>query len=246
MRKGLRCAAAAALTFMLIPAAAEAQDSKPSRACDFTDPSVCLYPWPNDHYTKPDASTPTGRRLALQRSSMPRNKDGTPIDPTDMNRADGFSPGSMLITKVPGLEHARGGAAEQAPGAERPLEEPREELAGRGHQRAHRQAPPRVRGDRLQPAERRRPRADHPAGAQLRRGRALHRGAPQPQERERRHAARGQELPPATATGRRRSSGSSRAAARISTSSSRSSARRTSSARASTSPGTSRWRVARA
>jgi hypothetical protein len=89
---------------MLIPAVAEAQGVKASRACDFTDPSVCLYPWPNDHFTKRDDSTPTGRRLALRRSSMPRNKDGTPIDPRDMNRADGFSPGSMLITKVPGLE----------------------------------------------------------------------------------------------------------------------------------------------
>ena len=35
---------------------------------------------------------------------MPRNKDGKPIDPTDMNRADGFSPGSAMITKVPGLD----------------------------------------------------------------------------------------------------------------------------------------------
>jgi hypothetical protein len=35
---------------------------------------------------------------------MPRNKAGRPIDPADMNRADGFSPGSMLITKVPGLD----------------------------------------------------------------------------------------------------------------------------------------------
>jgi len=24
-----------------------------------------------------------------------------PIDPTDINRADGFSPGSMMIVKVP-------------------------------------------------------------------------------------------------------------------------------------------------
>ena len=104
MRKGLRAATAAAIISIVIPAAAEAQGAKPSKTCDFTDPAVCLYPWPNDHYTKRDASTPTGRRLALQRSSMPRNKAGTPIDPTDMNRADGFSPGTMLITKVPGLD----------------------------------------------------------------------------------------------------------------------------------------------
>jgi hypothetical protein len=36
---------------------------------------------------------------------MPRNAGGVPIDPTDMNRADGFSPGSMLIVKVPGLDN---------------------------------------------------------------------------------------------------------------------------------------------
>ncbi len=104
MRKGLHAATAAAIISIVIPAAAEAQGAKPSKTCDFTDPAVCLYPWPNDHYTKRDASTPTGRRLALKRSSMPRNKAGTPIDPADMNRADGFSPGSMLITKVPGLD----------------------------------------------------------------------------------------------------------------------------------------------
>ena len=82
---------------------ASAQDAQPSKRCDFTDPSVCLYPWPNDLFTRSDDSA-TGRRLNLKRASMPRNKDGKPIDPRDMNRADGFSPGSMLITKVRGLD----------------------------------------------------------------------------------------------------------------------------------------------
>ena len=35
---------------------------------------------------------------------MPRNKDGEPIDPTEYNRSDGFSPGNLIITKVPGLD----------------------------------------------------------------------------------------------------------------------------------------------
>ena len=35
---------------------------------------------------------------------MPRNVAGKPIDPTDRNRADGFSPGSQITTYVPGLE----------------------------------------------------------------------------------------------------------------------------------------------
>jgi hypothetical protein len=92
MRRGIRAAVAAAtLAAVAIPAAAQAQSS--------------LLPWPNDALTDRDKSTDTGRRLNLPRDGMPRNKDGVPIDPTDVNRADGFSPGSMLIVKVPGLDN---------------------------------------------------------------------------------------------------------------------------------------------
>jgi hypothetical protein len=92
------------LCVLALPASAEAQGAKPSKRCDFLDPSVCLYPWPNDLFTKRDRSTATGRRLNLARASMPRNRRGKPVDPTDINRADGFSPGAALITKVPGLD----------------------------------------------------------------------------------------------------------------------------------------------
>jgi hypothetical protein len=101
MKSGL---VALTLIAVVLPSAtAGAQTAKPSKRCDFTDPAVCLYPWPNDLFTRSDDSA-TGRRLNLKRASMPRNKDGKPIDPRDMNRADGFSPGSMLITKVRGLD----------------------------------------------------------------------------------------------------------------------------------------------
>ncbi|MEA2330681.1 MAG: hypothetical protein QOH58_819 [Thermoleophilaceae bacterium] len=102
MGRGL--AAIGLLAALTIPTAAQAQGAKPSKRCDFTDAAVCLFPWPNDFFTKSDKATPTGKRLALKRASMPRNKDGKPIDPADINRADGFSPGSMLITKVRGLD----------------------------------------------------------------------------------------------------------------------------------------------
>ena len=77
--------------------------------CDFLDPAVCLQPWPNDHFTIADPATDTGRRLNLQRASMPANNGrltGTPVnvDPTDHNRADGFSPGNMIILKVPQVQ----------------------------------------------------------------------------------------------------------------------------------------------
>jgi hypothetical protein len=88
------------------PAVSAADDGSTSGACDPIDPAVCLQPWPNEYFTVPDASTPTGRRLNLDTLSMPRNRAGKPIDPTDMNRADGFSPGNPIITRVPGLDGA--------------------------------------------------------------------------------------------------------------------------------------------
>ena len=72
--------------------------------CDFLDPAQCLLPWPNDYFTVRDRTTETGRRVNLSVDSVPRNIDGVPVDPTEYNRADGFSPGQLIITKVPGLD----------------------------------------------------------------------------------------------------------------------------------------------
>ncbi|HEY6637403.1 MAG TPA: hypothetical protein VIZ61_06940 [Solirubrobacterales bacterium] len=72
--------------------------------CDPLDPSVCLYPWPNDFFTVPDRATDTGRRLDLDPESTPENAAGKHIDVSDFNRNDGFSPGSPIVTKVPGLD----------------------------------------------------------------------------------------------------------------------------------------------
>jgi hypothetical protein len=109
MAKGLAAALAALTGLLLIPPGAPAKrvagvDVRPG--CDFIGAAVCQFPWPNDYFTKRDKRTDTGLRLALTRSAMPRNKNGKPIDPTDMNRADGFSPGSAMLVKVPGLDRA--------------------------------------------------------------------------------------------------------------------------------------------
>ncbi|MEJ7787246.1 MAG: hypothetical protein WKF96_20790 [Solirubrobacteraceae bacterium] len=72
--------------------------------CDTVDVSACLLPFPNDLYTKADPSTDTGRRVDLNLLAMPRNIAGKPIDQTDHNRADGFSPGSLIVTKIAGLD----------------------------------------------------------------------------------------------------------------------------------------------
>ena len=82
----LVCAAA-----LLAPAAAHAADP-------------ALLPWPSNAYTKADPTTDTGLRLNLQVTQMPVNKAGVPVDPTAFNRNDGFSPGTLIIARVPGLD----------------------------------------------------------------------------------------------------------------------------------------------
>ena len=77
--------------------------SQPKGAkCDPFDPSLCMQPFPNDYFTVADPSTDTGRRLDFQADAMPQNKAGVSIDPTDFNRADGFSPGQRDHGEDPG------------------------------------------------------------------------------------------------------------------------------------------------
>src|SRR6266568_3229386 len=73
--------------------------------CDPIDQSDCLLPWPNNYFTTTDASTVTGIRLNVSPLATPRNASGTPIDPTDWNRLDGFSPGSQIVTHIAGMDN---------------------------------------------------------------------------------------------------------------------------------------------
>jgi hypothetical protein len=75
-----------------------------SPRCDPLDPTVCLQPWPNDYFTRADATTDTGRRLDLRADQMPANTSGVHIDPTDIDRADGFSPGNLITLKIPQVD----------------------------------------------------------------------------------------------------------------------------------------------
>src|SRR3954468_14720835 len=73
------------------------------QACDPIDPSQCMLPYPNDWFTRPDATSATGRRLDLNALAMPRNIEGKPIEPQEWNRSDGFSAGAQILTVVPGM-----------------------------------------------------------------------------------------------------------------------------------------------
>ncbi|MCH8542502.1 MAG: hypothetical protein LAT61_02915 [Alcanivorax sp.] len=99
------------------------------RGCDLLDPAHCLYPFPSNHFTAtvPDGtpSMATGRRVRFNPLGMPSNIVGKPIDPTDWNRNDGFSPGQLITTLVPGLDMAQ---TYQAPLDQLGIADPRRSL----------------------------------------------------------------------------------------------------------------------
>ena len=64
----------------------------------------CLIPFPSDHYTVADSGTPTGRRVNINKASTPTNLAGTHVDPAEINTSDGFSPGALIVTRVPGMD----------------------------------------------------------------------------------------------------------------------------------------------
>src|SRR3954447_21053942 len=66
-----------------------------------------MLPFPDDAYTHASKQTASGRVLAFRASQMPRNAKGTPIDPKQFAGLDGFSPGSVILAKVTGLDDAR-------------------------------------------------------------------------------------------------------------------------------------------
>jgi hypothetical protein len=79
--------------------------------CDVLDQKRCLLPYPSDFFTVADPPTDTGKRVNFAAASMPANSQGVPVDPTEWNRNDGFSPGTPIMTYVPGIDLRKTGAA---------------------------------------------------------------------------------------------------------------------------------------
>jgi hypothetical protein len=80
-------------------------------ACDPLGGDRCMLPFPNDHFTVSDRSTATGRRVQLAPTTTPANAGGVHVDPTELNRNDGFSPGSAIAVLLPGLDPVASGLA---------------------------------------------------------------------------------------------------------------------------------------
>ncbi|WP_133492166.1 hypothetical protein [Alcanivorax sp. 24] len=102
-------------------------DLSSAEYCDLTVTARCLYPFPNNYFTKADAATPTGLRVNFQRQAMPiaqpvaidanpyaptgvHTTEATPVDPAEWNRNDGFSPGAMIQTWTGNVDLEASGA----------------------------------------------------------------------------------------------------------------------------------------
>ena len=116
MRTQVRIAVIGALLVMAVTlgGAAVAQARPASRLTVVSEPagcefiaapsSVCMLPFPDDYYTVADPSSPTGRRVNFQAAGMPANVGGEHVEVGPYNAADGFSPGSTILVKVPGVQ----------------------------------------------------------------------------------------------------------------------------------------------
>jgi hypothetical protein len=69
--------------------------------CNPLGANACMTPWPSSAFEVDDATTATGRRLAIPERALPVNIDGLPTDPTEWNRADGFSPAAPMVMSFP-------------------------------------------------------------------------------------------------------------------------------------------------
>ncbi|CAB4572602.1 MAG: hypothetical protein F2534_12810 [Actinobacteria bacterium] len=67
--------------------------------CDPLDTRHCLLPFPSNGYRRDG-------RVALPAGGMPANVDGVPIDPTEWNRNDGFSPSTPILVHLPDVDPA--------------------------------------------------------------------------------------------------------------------------------------------
>jgi hypothetical protein len=88
----------------VLAAAPAATAATPAADCQlYSEP--CLLPFPNDLFTRDDPTSATGVRVDLPQDAMPSNTNSAQIDVAPYDRSDGFSPGSSIITRIPGLDN---------------------------------------------------------------------------------------------------------------------------------------------
>jgi hypothetical protein len=84
--------------------AGTAAAAKPAAVCQPYSGRPCLFPFPDNRFTRPDKHNVTGVRVKLPAGAMPANTSGQRIAVGPYDRNDGFSPGSAILLHVPGLD----------------------------------------------------------------------------------------------------------------------------------------------
>jgi hypothetical protein len=101
--------AIAAAALMIAAATSSAAELPTEPKCEFIaspGSSECMLPFPDDYYTKPDGTSATGRRIDFRELATPTNAASQHIEVAPYNTGDGFSPGSVIALKIPGIETA--------------------------------------------------------------------------------------------------------------------------------------------
>ena len=106
LKNRLAVAAITVAALTLVPAGGAA-----ASGCDPLDTRSCLLPFPSNFNTVAQKGSDTSLRLNFSASQFPKNVKGKSGFPPELNRNDGFSPGSALLTYVPGIDIAATGAA---------------------------------------------------------------------------------------------------------------------------------------
>ena len=97
----------AAAALMTGAAASSAAELPIEPKCEFVaspGSSECMLPFPDDYYTKVDPASATGRRIDFRELATPTNVASQHIEVAPYNTGDGFSPGSVVALKIPGIE----------------------------------------------------------------------------------------------------------------------------------------------
>jgi hypothetical protein len=91
-----------AYALLLVAACGNGNTALPIEAqCNPLGVNHCMTPWPNAVFEVDDATTMTGRHLAIPDTTLPTNISGDQIDPTEWNWADGFSPAAPMVMSFP-------------------------------------------------------------------------------------------------------------------------------------------------
>jgi hypothetical protein len=82
-------------------------DMSQAENCDFiASPGnpLCMLPFPDNYYTTTSSSSETGRQVSFQTAGMPANAFGEHIEAGPYGASNGFSQGSVILVKIPGIE----------------------------------------------------------------------------------------------------------------------------------------------